>query len=118
MKVLDHHSNAHTEQAASHMLHVFISNTTICLYVCHDKIRCLMVLFTACTDLHEDWTLQGATRTLPTPVLRWPVTSQEQKVYIWQAVMLSHIQELQLDIAISALRVVPVNHFTSYVHLP
>lgn len=70
------------------------------------------------TDLHEDWALQGAACTLPTPVLRWPVTSQEQKVYIRQAVMLSHIQQLQLDIAVSALSVVPVNNFTSYVHLP
>ena len=70
------------------------------------------------TDLHEDWTLQGAARTLSTPILWWPVTSQEQKIYIWQAIMLSHIQELQLDVAISTLRVVPVNHFTSYVHLP
>ena len=84
----------------------------------HYKSRCLLVLLTACTDLHEDWTLQRATCALPTPVLRWPVTSQEQKVYIWQAVMLSHIQELQLDIAVSALRVVPINHLTSYVHLP
>lgn len=70
------------------------------------------------TDLHEDWALQGATCTLPTPVLWWPVASQEQKVYIWQAVMLSHIQQLQLDIAVPALCVVPVDNFTGYVHLP
>ena len=80
-----------------------------------------MLLFgaiAACTDLHEDWTLQGAPCTLPTPVLWWPVTSQQQKVYIWQAIMLSDVQKLQLDIAVSALGVVPVNDFPSYVHLP
>ena len=70
------------------------------------------------TDLHEDWTLQGAARALSAPVLWWPVASQEQKIYIWQAIMLSHVQELQLDVAVSTLRVVPVNHFTGYVHLP
>lgn len=76
------------------------------------------LLLAAQTDLHEDGALQGAARALPTPVLWRPVTSKEQEVGIWQSVMLSYVQKLQLHIAVATLCVVPVNYFARYVHLP